>query len=165
MISERTVDIFEQDDLDIIFHQANCMCTMGSGIAKIIRERFPEAYEADCKTVKGDLSKLGSYSVGHICRGGMNMVIINLYGQGNFTNRKIGKRDTSYDALYDAMKLALTNLVKEMPDELKDKRYKIGIPHGMGCALGGGSWIVVRAMVEDIFSDCEFDVVICKLPQ
>jgi O-acetyl-ADP-ribose deacetylase (regulator of RNase III) len=58
MIEHVKEDIFQVGKLDIhaIIHQANCHCTMGSGIAKFIRERFPKAYEADCKTVKGDLN-------------------------------------------------------------------------------------------------------------
>ena len=32
------------------------------GIARTIRELYPEAYEADCQTKKGDRSKIGSFS-------------------------------------------------------------------------------------------------------
>ena len=48
--------------LDVIIHGCNCFCTMGAGIARSIKECFPEAYEADCKTKRGKLSKLGSLS-------------------------------------------------------------------------------------------------------
>ena len=47
---------------DVIIHGCNCMCEMGAGIAKVIRSRFPEAYEADLKTEKGSRDKLGTIS-------------------------------------------------------------------------------------------------------
>ncbi|MGA8944018.1 MAG: hypothetical protein WB502_15090 [Thermoactinomyces sp.] len=36
-----------QSDCTVIAHQCNCFATMGAGIAKQIKERYPEAYEAD----------------------------------------------------------------------------------------------------------------------
>lgn len=159
MIEERDGDIFKQDDLDIIAHQANCMCTMGSGIAKLIREKFPEAYAADCKTIQGDLTKLGTYS--HALVNDNDLMIVNLYGQGNFTNRKIGKRDTRYDALHDSLELLRNNLHQEIPD---GQKIVLGIPDGIGCKLGGGNWEVVRIMIDIIFrNSTKIDVVICKL--
>ena len=49
---------------DVIVHGCNCMCTMGAGIAKQIKQKFPEAYRVDCQTKKGDRSKLGTISYG-----------------------------------------------------------------------------------------------------
>ncbi|HUV50462.1 MAG TPA: hypothetical protein VMW78_05525 [Anaerolineae bacterium] len=45
-------------EFDIIIHGCNCYCTMGAGIAKAIRDTFPEAWDADSKTGKGSLNKL-----------------------------------------------------------------------------------------------------------
>lgn len=49
-------------EFDVIIHGCNCFHTMGAGIAKQIRQYFPEAYVADLHTGRGDLRKLGSYS-------------------------------------------------------------------------------------------------------
>ena len=49
-------------EFDLIIHGCNCFCTMGAGIAKTIKQKFPEAYEADLKTEKGDKAKLGTIS-------------------------------------------------------------------------------------------------------
>lgn len=38
---------------DVIVHGCNCQCAMGAGIAKSIKETFPEAYKADLATTKG----------------------------------------------------------------------------------------------------------------
>lgn len=50
-------------EVSVIAHQTNCFNTMNSGVAKAIRQLYPEAYFADCKTVKGDYKKLGGFSM------------------------------------------------------------------------------------------------------
>lgn len=40
----------------------NCFCTMGAGIAKVIKDNHPGAYDVDCDTLKGSRSKLGTFS-------------------------------------------------------------------------------------------------------
>ena len=44
---------------DVIVHGCNCQCAMGKGIALSIKQQFPEAYDADLHTQKGDRAKLG----------------------------------------------------------------------------------------------------------
>src|SRR4051812_24203036 len=101
MVKEIQTDIFLAD-ADIIVHQANCFHTMGSGIARHIRENFPEAYEADCNTTKkGDPKKLGKYSTAKIVTPNANprlKYIVNLYSQFEFGR---AAKHTSYDAMYD----------------------------------------------------------------
>ena len=43
--------VFKNGDMfssaaDVLCHQVNCMGRMGSGIAKTVREKFPNVYEA-----------------------------------------------------------------------------------------------------------------------
>ena len=47
---------------EVIIHGCNCQCAMGAGIAKTIKQAFPEAYDADKATAKGSRRKLGSMS-------------------------------------------------------------------------------------------------------
>jgi O-acetyl-ADP-ribose deacetylase (regulator of RNase III) len=56
------IKLAKQQKFNVICHGSNCFCTFGAGIAKQIKQEFPEAYEADLKTNKGDKSKLGWYS-------------------------------------------------------------------------------------------------------
>ena len=55
-----------EGEFDVIVHGCNCFCTMGAGIAKTIKQKFPAAYEADLQTVNGDKSKLGQISWANI---------------------------------------------------------------------------------------------------
>ena len=41
------LDMAERGEFDIIVHGANCICVMGSGIAREIKARFPQAAQAD----------------------------------------------------------------------------------------------------------------------
>ena len=45
---------------DVIVHGCNCQCTMGAGIAKAIKLRFPLAFAADQATTAGDRGKFGT---------------------------------------------------------------------------------------------------------
>ena len=71
------IEGFKAGEVRAIAHQANCFNTMGSGVAKALREAFPEIYEADCQTEKGSRDKLGSLSWTFNEHG----MMFNLYGQ------------------------------------------------------------------------------------
>lgn len=149
MIEQRTGDLLKQDDIHVIIHQANCFHTMGGGIAKKIKDLYPNAYIADCKTKRGDINKLGTYSVA-----GKNPAIVNMYSQYRYGTEK---RHTDYDA----MRKALTKIFGKLKE--KNKQVKVGVPHKMGCVLGGGDWDVVYKILTDIFeTDENITLVICK---
>lgn len=81
---------------DVIVHGCNCFCTMGAGIANQIKHQFPEAYQADVQTAKGDRGKLGSCSSATIegqygaCR------VVNAYTQYQYRGKGV---KVDYDAL------------------------------------------------------------------
>ena len=70
--------------------------TMGAGIAKSIKEHFPEAYKADLSTVKGDKSKLGSFSLANHVIDNKELIIINAYTQFHW---KGSGTKADYDAI------------------------------------------------------------------
>ncbi len=117
-------------DVHVIMHQCNCFNTFGSGIAKQIKMVFPEAFDADLETKKGDVAKLGTYTVA-ASRG---ILIYNLYGQYGVSATNM---QTRYDALEDAMS-SVSELIAHTV---------IGIPR-IGCGLGGGDWSIVEDIVE-----------------
>lgn len=148
-------DIFDQE-LDVIIHQANCFNKMKSGIAKEISKRYPEAVEADNRTKLGDRCKLGNFTIGIGSKDRLH--IINLYSQYLFGR---GKCHTDYDA----MKKGLKRFIKEYKSlfNITNSPLKVGIPHGIGCGLGGGDWSIVENIIKELFSNRkEFNVYICK---
>lgn len=123
---------------------------MGSGIAKNFKELYPECYEADCKTKKGDLTKLGTYS---FAKGKDGKYIINMYNQGTYGNTG---RFTSYDAVISNLEKLKEKL--ESFDEKIQKTLIVGFPKGMGSVRGGANWKIVELMIKETFDNTPFDV-------
>jgi O-acetyl-ADP-ribose deacetylase (regulator of RNase III) len=149
MIIEQNADLLDFP-LQGIIHSANCFHTMGSGIAKRIREKYPEAYDADLKSgTKGDSHRLGSYSVAHCLK--EDKYIYNLYGQYNFGAMA---RFTSYDALDRGL--------RKIEADARDKHLStLGCPKLMGSDRGGASWRIVRAIIGDVFDESPIDFYVC----
>jgi O-acetyl-ADP-ribose deacetylase (regulator of RNase III) len=150
MIIEQNADLLDFP-LQGIIHSANCFHTMGSGIAKRIREKYPEAFDADLKSgTKGDSHRLGSYSVAHCLK--EDKYVFNLYGQYNFGAMA---RFTSYDAIDRGLR-KIESYARE------NHLSTLGLPKNMGCMRGGGSWPIVRAIIEDVFKDSSVELYICN---
>ena len=153
MIEHRHGCIFAQPDVDIIVHQANCFCQMGSGIAKEIARLYPEAVTADRRSKKGDKSKLGSYTVGVSDHG---IIIINLYSQYHY-----GKTPNTCYTDYGAMKTGLLEIKDDYDTPIANN--VLAIPYKMGCGLAGGDWNIVHKIIHEVFDDTRnLKVVICE---
>jgi O-acetyl-ADP-ribose deacetylase (regulator of RNase III) len=134
------VAAYAAGEVEAIAHQANCQNTMNSGVAKAIREVYPEAYEADCQTIKGDTSKLGSLTfvitpVASHAHG----FIFNLYGQFYYGREK-GVQYTDLEALDNAfgqMRVCLDAVGVT----------SLGLPR-IGCGTGGADWADVEEIIE-----------------
>jgi O-acetyl-ADP-ribose deacetylase (regulator of RNase III) len=147
MIIELDTNLLEYP-LDGIIHQANAFQTMAGGIALRIKNKFPEAYEADLKTKLGDKSKLGTFSVAVLPS---NYHIYNLYGQFNFGYGRM----TNYEAVATGL-----SLIKQHASDAGLK--KLGLPKFMGCRLGGGAWPVIKAIIDVEFADDPMELYICN---
>ena len=119
---------------DAIIHGCNCFCTMGGGIARVIKDVFPEAYEADCKTESGDKAKLGSYSSAMVEKDGHSITIVNAYTQYDFSG---------YGPLvdYDAVRSVFAKIKKDFTGR------KIGYPK-IGAGLAQGDWSVIKEIID-----------------
>ena len=148
MIINKNIDIVLHPS-DALCHCANCYTTMSSGVARRLRTVYPEIYEADCLTKRGDYNKLGKISVANFKDG---KVGFNIYAQYTYGTEK---RQLNYEAMYTGLEA-----VKEYMVEHKLKT--LSIPRNMGCRLAGGNWSVVEKMIEVIFEDGLVDVTICN---
>ena len=150
------INIVEGDLLDaaedIIVHQVNCYGIMGGGVAKQIREKWPEVYDGyskmckACRKQRKDL--LGTVFFKRV---GVNKFIANAFGQYGIDSS--GGRSTNYGALREAL--------LKVRDFSEGGRWSIAIPYGIGCGLGGGDWEnEVLPMIKDVFYG--FDVTLYK---
>lgn len=137
------LDMAEAGDFDIIVQGCNCWCTMGSGIAKQIRERYPSAYNADCaNTVPGDYKKLGNYTQASAVRkDGTAFLIVNAYTQYDFN--RAGENADVFE--YISFKLILQKLAHAYPG------LRFGFPM-IGMGLAGGNKARIMTMLAE-FAD------------
>lgn len=149
MIKHIKCDIFESG-ADVICHQVNCQGVMGSGIAKQVKERFPQVfdeYKKFCNSTPNKSELLGSVLGVYVDDVGY---IVNIFAQDKFGYD--GKRYTNYKALQNGLDHANKLVFGKT----------IAIPYLIGCCRGGGNWNVVYSMIEKIFSDGRNDILICE---
>lgn len=135
-------DLFATD-IQTIVHGCNAQGVMGSGVAKIIREKYPKAYER----YRNEYEKSNSLELGSIiavpCGDRVKdpenyKVIINAITQ-DFYGRD-GRRYVSYDAVASCMQKI--NRLFELYGI-----SKVAMPQ-IGAGLGMGDWNVIAAIIE-----------------
>lgn len=137
--------------INMIFHQANTENVMGAGIAKQIRERYPEAYKVD----RDYFVPKGKDRLGHYTQALVNgddtayKMVANLYGQMLNEDSIFGIR-TNYFALRDALRDCLGNYNAFFSHY--DKPI-CGFPWLMSSNLGGGDFNIVRHIVEEAMEE------------
>ena len=131
------LNLAEEGRFNIIIHGCNCFNTMGSGIAREIRERFPEAAMIDSMTESGDRSKLGTITVSGAPNSVGGFVIVNAYTQ--YSTSKVGEDVFEYEAFQEI----LDAFVKDAGVGMN-----IGLPY-IGMGLAGGNKERIMGMIED----------------
>lgn len=144
-------NLFESD-ASVFCHQVNCLGVMGSGVAKSVREIFPDVYEQYreiCIKNKFNIL-LGNTAI--IQTG--NKYIANMFAQERFGYD--GIRYTSYDAFYNCLVR-----IKEFCE--KNDINKIALPYKIGSDRGGADWNVIYSMIESVFAKTNIIVEICRI--
>ena len=162
-------DLLKHPLVEVIGHQANCQNTFGSGIARSIKEMYPEAYEVDTISASKKRNNLGTFSAVEISLNGKvnrynNHIrrIYNLYGQnlGTIHGSQKRLRMTNYEALYSALEAMADSLMTSSENSLQQP--VVGFPYLMGSALGGGKWEIVQRLIEVAFDGYQGEVLIVK---
>ena len=133
----------EAGKFDIIVHGCNCQNTMGSGIAKQIKDKYPDAFQADYRY---DLElgnryrycKLGNYTIANIYSK-CNFKIVNAYTQFHYLPRGIDHFDyASFAVILEKLEHFYGN-------------YDFGFPY-IGMGLAGGDSDRIFDMLEEFAS-------------
>lgn len=132
----------------LVCHQVNCKGVMGLGLAKQIRERYPQVYaeyKKRCRSVDQSSDLLGSVqTISLIKQAGY--AVVNIFGQDSYGRNGVY---TDYGALRNAFS-ALASVVSGAV---------IRIPYKMGCGLGGGHWPTVLQIIrETLCPYCEVEI-------
>ena len=151
-----------------IAHSCNCQNVMGGGIAKQIKDRYPQAFEADAGRWSNEYTdggnwrcQIGDYSKAVIETHGTNLphdvTIYNLYTQSGYSTKK---REVNYEYFWRALKAVQEDLLFNQHE--LDASQVIGLPYGISCGLAGGNWKIIKAIIEDIFLDSMIQCYIVK---
>ena len=128
------IDMAEAGDFNLIVHGCNCFHTMGSGIAREIRLRYPGAYEVDVKQTQwGDRNKIGTFTM----LPGPLFSIVNAYTQIGFNGA--GQTEDLFE--YAGFQRILDTLAQQFPGT------RVGFPY-IGTGLAGGNRERITAMLE-----------------
>ena len=122
------------NEYKIFCHQVNCQKVMGAGLAKQIKDQYPEVYQT---YEDREYPYLGAIDWVHT---NDNRICVNMYAQEDYGR---SERYTDY--------IGFAQCLIELSDYLQsvDKNEKIAFPDRIGCGLGGGDWKIISALIED----------------
>lgn len=147
--------VYKQGDLlecseNIILHGCNAQSTMGSGVAKAIRAKYPEAFRAYLA---------GIMELGIVTYAAMddNKIIMNAITQ-EFYGRQVGKQYVSYEAVRECFQ----RINWWAGNTYKEGDASIAMPK-IGAGLGGGEWDVIAQIIEE--ESVNFQPVVYELEQ
>jgi len=133
-----------------IVHGCNAQGVMGSGVAKIVKDRYFEAFKlyAMCLQLKREKneSALGKNTY-HLENN--NFVIVNAVTQEYYGREK--KLYTDYDAVRSCFK-DIREEVEYWHKIYKDVPKVINFPL-IGCDRGGGDWDIVAKIIDEEIDD------------
>ena len=145
MIKYVTADMldFSVDMPDMIIHQTNCEGRMGGGVAKSIKEKFPQVYVEYLEFIAhkrfvGENNLLGQVFETNVRIGDNVVKFVDVFAQNSCsenTSLYPDGRFTSYDALH----------------EKKKRPLNIWMPAKIGCVKGGGNLAIVTAIIKSVF--------------
>lgn len=161
------------EGINVIMHQANTQNVMGAGVALALRNKWPKVFEADTrihdryKNIAANLKVsvpeylLGRFSVttwfpkddGGLVR------VFNLYGQ-HLNSASLAGHPTDYNAVFIGMKRVAVAL--KIITEREGVEIILGIPYLMGCGLAGGDWNIYSSIINTVFGNLPYKVVIVK---
>jgi len=139
-------DLFSTE-IETIVHGCNAQGVMGSGVAKIVRDRFPKAYDRYIQEGRNGHLMLGDIIVVP-CGDRQNdpdnfKNIVNTITQEYYG--RDGRRYASYDAIAESMQK-----INNMSDVYGIT--EVAMPQ-IGACLVGGDWNIIEAVIENTLTN------------
>lgn len=122
----------------------NCFTSDGKGLAPQVKAAFPDSFEADQRTISGDLRKLGRFSLGVERAGNKRIFIVNAYTQ--FEGGPNGDITAILRAFQD-----LNTLFGG-----RDQHFLIPL---IGCGIAGLEWEDVKNVIDSVTPDLALTLV------
>lgn len=133
---------------DIIVHQVNAIGVMGGGVARSIRDKYPEVF-TPYKEYIGKAIEEGKTPedlLGNVLYVNTNdgKVIANVFGQAFIRE---GPSDKEVYTQYDALALGLRKVL----DYAVSTNKTVAAPYLIGAGMANGSWSKIGPMLTEIF--------------
>lgn len=145
-------DLFGNVDAGYIVHGCNAQGVMGSGVAKIIRDKWPLAYD-----VYRDQKETG-YILGEIIpvKVSSDLVIINAITQDRYGTDRV-------HADYDAIKQALAGCLHLVENSKLSPYPELHMPF-IGAGLAGGDQDTILKIIGGTFADAPIEAILWIYP-
>ena len=151
IVEHRNCSVFDTE-AEVVAHQVNCLGVMGSGVAKQVKELFPEVYTSyrnHC--IIEDKSVLLGCCLMVKTTKTSPQYIANIFGQFGYGSD--GRRRTDYQAVETSLRYLRSHM------KMRDL-HTVAIPYKMSCDRGGGDWNIVKELINQNLND--IDVIICE---
>lgn len=153
-------------DIPMILHGCNCFHGMHSGIAGEISKRFPEVTEADNRTIKGYIGKLGTFSFANVTYEVLHEVTPGktwtdypakpLLSKGSLEHKfSCINLYTQYQGGPDFIESIFPSAINHVNEVFSGET--IGIPL-LGCGVGGSNWEFVMGVLLEYGDDVDWRV-------
>lgn len=126
----------------IIVHGCNAQGVMGSGVAKAIRQAFPEAYRRYAEAANDERGLILGRVVWAKVSDEPLLAVANAITQ-EFYGRSPGFRYVDYDAVRCAF--------RKIGEVARRKKLTVHYPM-IGAGLGGGDWETIRRIIDEELS-------------
>ena len=154
---------FSVDMPDMIIHQTNCEGRMGGGVAKTIKEKFPQVYVEYLEFIAhkrfiGENNLLGSVAETNVRIGDNVVKFVDVFAQNSCSENASlypDGRFTSYDALHDGLLYVRDHIVERLYEKRR-RPIKIWMPEKIGCVKGGANLDIVTAIIKSVFATPEY---------
>jgi len=132
-------------NFEVIAHQVNCRGVMGAGVAKAIKQKYPEVYEQYaeyCEEYEDEKDELFGSCLVADTQDGYHL-IANLFGQKDYGTHNT---QTDYKKLYSAL--------LELKDYMIENHVNtLSFPYMIGCGLAGGDEQIVEKLIREVFDE------------
>lgn len=132
-----------------IVHQVNCKGVMGAGVARQVKEKYPEVfmvYKSLTNRHRDNSFKLLGKALLAVANDGKRFW--NVFGEDNYGHTGLY---TKYDDLENGLHAVFQN-----------SKGDVAIPYKIGCGYGGGDWNIVYSMIEKLSKNFEYDVILYR---
>ena len=149
MLTIKQGDVFEELKAgDVFVHGCNSKGVMGSGVAKIVRNKWPNAYKIYSQAVALGELKLGKWNTHFDSK--KEVAIINLITQEEF-----GRDASKVYVNYNAVKQGLLSVIEDCTEDCK----RIVFPF-IGGGLANGDREILLDIFHEVFDNSEIEGVL-----